>query len=275
MELGPERAREAVDTAAPVLFGPPDTVAAVAAVDADGVPARIYRPRTEGHGAVVFFHGGGWVVGSLDSHDALCRTLAARSGRTVISFDYRLAPEHPYPAAIEDAWIATRWAASHHGTIAVAGDSAGGHLAAVAALRARDAGLPLALQVLVYPVTDYAFDTPSYREHGVDTGLTAELMRWFWEQFLPDPARGAEPEASPLRAASLAGVAPALILVASHDPLCSEGEAYAERLHREGVPVTLSRYEGQIHGFVRMPAVIDRAWQAIDELAAALRSALR
>jgi acetyl esterase len=274
MELGPVRAREVVDAAAPVLFGPPDAVTAVEEVDAGGVPARLYRPEAEGPGAVVYFHGGGWVVGSLDSHDGLCRTLAARSGRAVISCDYRLAPEHPYPAAVEDAWVATRWAAAAHGTIAVAGDSAGGHLAAVAALRARDAGLPLALQVLVYPVTDCAFDTPTHREHGDATGLTTEMMRWFWEQFLPDPSRGAEPEVSPLRAPSLAGVAPALVLVASHDPLRSEGDAYAHRLAEEGVPVTLSCYDGQIHGFVRMPAVIDRAQHAIDELAAALRAAL-
>ena len=274
-ELSVAEGRRLLDEGAPALFGEPDPVESVEDAEADGIPVRVYRA-TAGDvpPALVYLHGGGWVIGSLTSHDGLCRTLAARSGCAVVAVDYRRAPEHPYPAAVEDAWTATAWAAERFGPLAVGGDSAGAQLAAVTALRARDRGLPLALQVLLYPVTDFNFDTPSYREHGTGTNLTEATMRWFWSQWLPDAAAGAEPEASPLRAPELAGVAPALVLTAEYDPLRDEGEAYARRLEEAGVPVVLRRYAGQIHGFVRMPAVFDRAREAIDEVAASLRSAL-
>jgi acetyl esterase/lipase len=274
-QLSVEEGRRLADEGAELLFGEPDPVSSVEDSVANGVPVRIYRPAGSGPGVFVYLHGGGWVVGSLESHDRLCRTLAARSGVTVVAVGYRLAPEHRYPAAVEDAWTATRWAAARFEPVVVGGDSAGGHLAAVVALRARDRELHLALQVLVYPVTDHAFDTSSYREHGTGTNLTEVTCRWFWQQFLGDERRGAEPEASPLRAPDLAGVAPALVLTAEHDPLCDEGEAYAQRLLDAGVPTVLTRYEGQIHGFIRMPAVLDAGGRGIDQVAGAVRDTVR
>jgi acetyl esterase len=224
--------------------------------------------------AVVYLHGGGWVVGGPDSHDPLCRTLAARSGCAVIAVDYRRAPEHPYPAALEDAWSATEWAAERFAPLAVAGDSAGGQLAASVALRARDAGVPLALQALIYPVTDHPGSAASYGAVGEGTPLNGKIMWWFWSQYLTDAGRAAEPDCSPLRAPDLSGLPPAVILTAEFDPLHPEGEAYAARLRQAGVPVAARRYDGLIHGFIRMPAVLDRAGEAIDEVAAAIASAL-
>jgi acetyl esterase len=273
-ELPVDEGRRVIDEGASALFGEPDPVETVEDETADGVPVRLYRPAGGGPGAFVYLHGGGWVIGSLESHDPLCRTLAARTGMTVVSVAYRLAPEHRYPAALDDAWTATRWVAARFDPLVVGGDSAGGHLAAVVAIRARDHGLPLALQVLLYPVTDHSFDTPSYRRHGTGTNLTEATMRWFWSQFLGDETRGAEPEASPLRTPDLTGVAPALVLTAEHDPLCHEGETYARRLLDAGVPTTLSRYDGQIHGFVRMPGVLDAGQRGIDQVAAAVREAV-
>ena len=273
-ETPPVEGREVVDEHAPALFGDADPVHSVDDAEARGVPVRIYRPSGDELPALVYLHGGGWVLGSVDSHDRLCRTLAARSGCTLVSVDYRLAPEHPFPAAVDDAWAATVWASERFSAVAIGGDSAGGHLSAVTALRARDEALGLALQVLVYPVTDYAFDTGSYREYGTGTNLTEQSMRWFWEHFVTDGAAAADPRVSPLRAPQLSGVAPALVLTAECDPLCDEGEAYARRLGEAGVPVVLSRYDGQVHGFFRMPAVFDRAQDAIDEVAGAVRVAL-
>jgi acetyl esterase len=273
-ELPLQEARRSYDNVTATLFGAPDQLASIEDVDAAGVPVRVYRPTAGELPGLVYCHGGGWVVGSLESHDPLCRRIAARASCAVIAVDYRLAPESGYPAAIDDAWTANTWAGEQFGRIAVAGDSAGGQLAASVALRARDAGLGLALQALIYPVTDYAFDTPSYRDQGNDAVLTAELMRWFWRQYLADESRAGEPDCSPLRAPSLAGVAPAHVITAEYDPLRDEGEAYARRLRQAGVPVTLRRYDGQIHGFIRMPALIDRAAEAIDELAGAVREAL-
>jgi acetyl esterase len=273
-QLPVEEGRRLADEGAAALFGEPDPVERVEDGVAGDIPVRIYRPAGAGPGAFVYLHGGGWVIGSLESHDRLCRTLAARSGVTVVAVEYRLAPEHRYPAAVEDAWTATTWTAERFAPLVVGGDSAGGHLAAVVALRARDRGLRLALQVLLYPATNHAFDTPSYREHGTGTHLSEATLRWFWCQFLGDEQRGAEPEASPLRAPHLAGVAPALVLTAECDPLRDEGEAYARRLLDAGVPVTLTRYEGQIHGFIRMPAVLDAGGRGIDQVADAVRNAV-
>jgi acetyl esterase len=268
-----EQARNGYEEGASGLFGPAGDVESVEHVDADGVPVRIYHPSPGEPAALMYCHGGGWVLGSLDSHDPLCRTLAARSSCTVIAVDYRLAPEHPYPA-VDDACAATRGAAARFSPLAIAGDSAGGQIAAAVALRARDAGLVLALQALIYPATNYAFDTESYRENADGMMLTTELMRWFWSQYVQDETRAGEPDCSPLRARELAGLAPALILTAEYDPLRDDGEAYARRLGQAGVPVTLRRYAGQIHGFIRMPALIDRANHAITEVAAAVRQAI-
>jgi acetyl esterase len=272
-EIGPVAARRRMDDDAPALFGEADAIASIVDADADDVPVRIYRADDRELPGLVWFHGGGWTIGSLDSHDRLCRTLAARCGCALVSVDYRLAPEHPYPAAVEDAWTATLWASRRFAGLAIGGDSAGGHLAAVVAVRARDRGLPLALQALVYPATDGVLDTPSFREHADVPNLTREVMHWFWDQFCPVERR-AEPEASVLRALDLRGVAPAFVLTAEYDVLRDEGEAYARRLLDAGVPVMLTRYEGQIHGFLRMPAVIERAREAIDQVAESVRTAL-
>jgi acetyl esterase len=272
-EIGPVAARRRMDDDAPALFGEADAIASIVDADADGVPVRIYRAYDRELPGLVWFHGGGWTIGSLDSHDRLGRTLAARCGCALVSVDYRLAPEHPYPAAVEDAWKATLWASRRFAGMAIGGDSAGGHLAAVVAVRARDRGVPLALQALVYPATDGGLDTPSFREHADVPNLTREVMHWFWDQFCPVERR-AEPEASVLRALDLRGVAPAFVLTAEYDVLRDEGEAYARRLLDAGVPVMLTRYEGQIHGFLRMPAVIERACEAIDQVAESVRTAL-
>ena len=201
------------------------------------------------------------------------------AGCVVVSVDYRLAPEHRFPAALDDAWAVTAWLAEHADEVggrpdalAVGGDSAGGNLAAVCALRARDAGIPVALQLLVYPVCDADLETQSYVELAEGYGLTAKAMAWFWDQYLPDGDRF-DPDASPLRAVDLGRVAPALVITADYDVLRDEGEAYAARLREAGVPVTLSRYEGLIHGFFRMPSMIARANDALAEAASALGGA--
>jgi acetyl esterase len=223
---------------------------------------------------LVFFHGSGFVLCSLDTHDGMCRNLCAGSAAVVASVDYRLAPEHKFPAGIEDCLYATRWAAAHApelGTdarrVAVAGDSAGGNMAAVTALRLRDEGGPaLCGQLLLYPVTDYHTPgTPSYRENAEGYGLTRDTMKWFWDHYLSDPAEGAHPHASPLRALGSSGLPPALIITAEYDPLRDEGELYAEKLRAGGVPTSLSRYDGVNHGFMFWVGVVDKADAAMSE----------
>jgi acetyl esterase len=253
--------RREYDAAAPGLFGPAPELDSVSAYDADGVPVRVYRPAGGERAALVYLHGGGWVLGGLDSHGPLCRALAARSGQAVVAVDYRLAPEHRYPAAVQDAWTAFRWAHERFDLLAVGGDSAGGHLSATVARRARDAGLALALQALFYPATDHGCEWPSYRQYTTGPAF--------------HPSRAGEPDCSPLRADVLSGLAPALVLTAEHDPLRDEGEAYAHALQAAGVPVALHRYDGLIHGFLRMPGVIPRANQALALVAASVADALR
>ena len=246
---------------------------------------RIYTPHGTPHGVgpfplMVFFHGSGFVVCSLDTHDGMCRNLCAGSGCVVVSVDYRLAPEHKFPAAPEDCLAATRWAAANAaalgadpGRIVVAGDSAGGNLAAVTALRIRDEGGPrLAGQLLLYPVTDhYDSNMPSMSENAEGYGLTRAGMIWFWNHYLSDPAQGADSHASPLRAADLRGLPPALVVTAEYDPLRDEGEYYAERLRQAGVPAELKRWEGMNHGFLFWPGVVDKAGAAMDEACAWVR----
>lgn len=247
------------------------------------IPIRVSTP--EGAGpfpALVYFHGGGWVVGSIATHDATCRGLTRAAGVAVVSVGYRLAPEHRFPSAVEDAYAATAWVAAHAASIgvdpariAVGGDSAGGNLAAVVALIARDRGGPrIALQVLVYPIVGDDLDTPSYREFAVGYLLTRDAMAWYWQQYVPDPDGRRHPYAAPLRAEDLGGLPPALVMTAGHDVLRDEAEAYAARLARAGVPVKLSRYDGLIHGFLRRSLLFDRAREALDEIAVALRDAL-
>ena len=246
------------------------------------IPIRIYTPvGTAPFPVLVYFHGGGWVIGNLDTHDGICRSLANRVGCLVVSVDYRLAPEHPFPAAPEDCYAATRWLAEHAGSlggdkgrIAVGGDSAGGNLAAVVALMARDRGGPkLAFQLLVYPATDTDFETRSYRENSEGYFLTRADMVWFWNHYAPRDEDRRNPYAAPQRAASLRGLPPALVITAEFDPLCDDGNAYAARLREDGVPVRLSQQDGLIHGFFQMGAVIDRGRASVDEASRALKDA--
>jgi acetyl esterase len=246
------------------------------------IPVRLYYP-SDGPAlpALVYFHGGGWVIGSIETHDATCRELATAADCLVVSVDYRLAPEHKFPAAAEDAYAATRWVAEHAAEIgadprriAVGGDSAGGNLAAVVALMARDRGGPsLAFQLLVYPVTDYNFHTESYRQNAEGYLLTRHSMQWFWNHYLTSEADGGNPHASPIRAKDLSGLPPALVITAEFDPLRDEGEAYTNRLREAGVPAAYTCYEGMIHGFFGMSAVVDKAKQAVGEAAGALQVA--
>ncbi|MEX2207116.1 MAG: alpha/beta hydrolase [Myxococcota bacterium] len=251
---------------------------------AGSLPVRVYTPRKREPGALpvlAFFHGGGFVIGDLDSHDGTCRALANAARCAVVAVDYRLAPEAKFPAAAEDCYAATCWIAEHAGAlgidasrIAVGGDSAGGNLAAVTALLARDRRGPrLTHQLLVYPVIDCAFETASYRENAEGYFLTREMMRWFWHHYLDKPEQAADPYASPIRAATLSGVAPATVITAEYDPLRDEGEAYASRLLEEGVPTTVTRYDGVIHGFFGMGNVIEKAKLAVAQAARELRVA--
>jgi acetyl esterase len=223
------------------------------------IPVRLYRPAPGPLPTLVYFHGGGFVIGDLESVDPLCRRIAAEAGCAVLSVGYRLAPEHRFPAAFEDAWAVTEHLASPPGaTVAVGGDSAGGGLAAAVALAARDAGLTLAHQLLIAPLTDTAMDTPSYAAYGDGYGLQATTMAHFLGLYAGDADR-ADPRMAPLRAARLAGVAPATIITAECDVLRDEAETYAGRLAAEGVPVGLRRCDGMVHPFFMMPEMFDAA----------------
>jgi acetyl esterase len=283
-ELSPDEARAMVEASNATIPAGPGLESVrdiVIPSQAGGMPARVYSPSSSASGLVVYFHGGGWVVGTLDGWDASVRNLAAASGCDVVSVDYRLAPEHVFPAAADDAYDALVWAASAGGPAAgrpvvVAGDSAGGNLAAVSALRARDfGGPPIALQVLVYPVVDCDLDRRSYHEYdGDEMILNRRDMVWFWDHYAPDPATRANPYASPLRASSLSGLPPAYVVTAEHDPLRDEGFAYADRLRAARVPVEHRHYGSQIHAFFTFTGVLDDADNAVTEAGATIRSAL-
>ena len=243
---------------------------------------RVYTPFGTGpFPLLTYFHGGGFVLCNLDSHDSTCRELTNAAQCVVVSVDYRLAPEAPFPAAPEDCYAATRWVAENAREIdgdperlAVGGDSAGGNLAAVVALMARDRGGPaLVHQLLIYPVTDYAFDTPSYVENAEGYFLTREMMQWFWGHYLKTEADGVQPLASPLRADDVSNLPPANVITAEFDPLRDEGEAYAARLLASGVATELIRYDGMIHGFFGMTDALDRAKEAVAQSGRALRRA--
>ena len=245
------------------------------------VAVRAYRPSCEVLPALVYFHGGGWVIGDLDTHDVLCRQLAVGARCAVFSIDYRLAPEHPFPAAVEDCIAATQFISKNAEAIridanrlAVGGDSAGGNLATVVALHARDAGGPaLAFQLLIYPATDQRGDFPSYRSNGKGYLLTSEGIEFFSRCYLPDRKALADWRASPLLAPSLARLPPAFVLTAGYDPLLDEGRAYAERLSREGVAVQYREYPDMVHGFLLFGGVLDTANAAVAECCAALARA--
>jgi acetyl esterase len=264
-----------------LLGGQPDELDRVENLSAPGpagdIPLRLYVSERGGlRPALVYFHGGGFVFGNLDTHDAVCRALAKESGAVVISVDYRLSPEHKFPAAVDDSYAATLWVAANAEKlgidarrIAVGGDSAGGNLATVVAMRCRDAGGPaLAAQVLIYPVTDSSsLETGSHREFAEGYFLTSAGMEWFTGHYLASADQKRHPEVSPLLAPNLSGLPPALVITAEFDPLRDEGEAYAKRLQQAGVPVTISRYPGMIHGFVSMRGVLAGGRQAIQEAA--------
>lgn len=227
-------------------------------VEGGEIPLRVLVPIAQPHGVIVWYHGGGWVLGSIDDSDTVGRKLAERTSCAVVMVEYRMAPEHTYPTPVEDSWAALEWSAAHLEEIAgstdlpliVGGDSAGGNLAAVMAQRARDRGGPeLAMQLLIYPVTDADFDRPSYNDAEMDQFLSRDGMLWFWDLYVPEESRRLEPDASPIRAADLAGLPPAVVMTAEHDPLRDEGEAYARALEAAGVPVNFQRHDGQIHGF--------------------------
>lgn len=265
MVRDPARLRADYEAGTAALAGPPESVASVEERGGP-VPMRVYAPERP-HGTVLFLHGGGWVTGSLDSHDHVGRMLANRSGARVVLPDYRLAPEHPFPAALEDAEAALEAARSFGDPVAVAGDSAGGGLAAVLARRHPD----LRLQALVYPVLDAGMDTGSYRSFDQGFGLTRDDMAWYFTQYGGDPG---DPDVSPLRAGALAGLPPAVVLLASHDVLRDDGATYARRLREAGVPAEVTVYDGMIHGFLRWPGRVDAAREALGELGAALGRAL-
>ena len=290
-QLSPKDARQLFRETRPASTPTPPEIGAVRNLTVEGplgpIPLRIYRPAGVSAATplavLVFFHGGGWVIGDLETHDVLCRQLTAESGVSVVSVAYRLAPEHKFPAAVDDAWAATRWVVAHAAElgvdasrVVVGGDSAGGNLAAVVALLARDQGVPsIALQVLIYPVTDLAAETRSYRDFAEGYLLTREGMRWFIAHYLNAESEAADWRASPVRARSLAQLPPALIVTAGFDPLRDEGEAYAKRLRDAGVRVDSVCYGGMIHGFVPMGRLIDTAGRAISLIAASLSQALR
>lgn len=284
--LSPREARAAYAALAQARTGTGDVVATedhVVPGPGGDVPVRVYRPEGADRPApvCVFFHGGGWVIGSVETHDALCTALAARSGAVVVSVEYRLSPEAPFPAPLDDCFAATRWVTDHAtelgvdpDRLAVAGDSAGGNLAAAVALRARDEGGPtIAFQLLVYPVVDHSFDQPSYVENAEGYFLTADAMRWFSGHYLGGTAP-TDPLAAPLHAPDLTRLPPALVVTAEYDPLRDEGEAYGARLAEAGVEATVRRHDGMVHGFVSMYALVDQGSEALDECAAALRHAL-
>jgi len=270
----------------PAIFGEPEPVAnvenRVIPGPAGDILVRIYTPSGNGPFPVlVFFHGGGWVIGDLDTHDNICRSLTNQAGCIVVSVDYRLAPEHKFPAAPEDCYAATRWVAgnaaqlnSDPSRLALGGDSAGGNLTAVVAQMARDrGGPPLVFQLMIYPATDFKANTLSMEENARGYGLERQDMTWFMNHYLNGEEDKLNHLASPLRASNLSGLPPVLIITAEYDPLRDEGELYCQRLKAAGVPVTISRYNGMIHGFLSMASVLDQGKQALAECAAALQAA--
>jgi acetyl esterase len=263
--------------------GEPESVFAVEDASADGVPVRIYRPSPDPDlPVVVYFHGGGWTIGSMEQFDPVTRQIANAADAIVVSVDYRLAPEHPFPAPLDDCWRALNWVAKNAASfggdatrLAVMGDSAGANLSAVCALMARDAGGPeLAMQVLVYPVVDHDFETASYRANARGYLLTLADMHWFFSCYTNNGAVDrTDWRISPLLAGDLSGVAPAVVVTAEFDPLRDEGEEYARRLVAAGVPVVAIPYEGMIHGFFGLSAAFDASRDAIARISDSLSQA--
>ena len=281
-EQGVAGARRAARERAAELGGELEPVARIEDREVPGpagpIPIRIYAPISSTSSpsqlpVLAYFHGGGWVICDLDTHESTCRALANRVGCLVIAVDYRLAPENRHPAALDDCWAVVEWlvrsageVGADPGRIAVGGDSAGGNLAAAVALRARERGGPrLRAQLLIYPVLDFDLETASYRGNASGYGLTRDSMRWYWQQYLGEAGDGLAPDASPLRAGDLAGLPPALVITCEYDPLLDEGVAYAHRLAGAGVRVELINEPGMIHGYIRMAGVIARARKSWDD----------
>ncbi|WP_285104529.1 alpha/beta hydrolase [Promicromonospora sp. MEB111] len=263
--------------------GPLEPVVSAETIEAGGVPSRLYRPRGDEEDVLVWIHGGGWMLGDLDCCEGVARAIANRAACAVLAIDYRLAPEHPFPAALDDTWAAVSWARRQFSRVAVGGDSAGGNLAAAAALRATDSQVDLALQLLVYPVLDSTMDTTSKRRF-VESysdfaglagyGRTAfERIGYLWDAYVPDRLMRRSPVVSPLHAETLRGVSPAVVITAEHDILRSEAVEYAERLRGDQVPVEVHDYVGQIHGFIEYLGVMTDATDAMDKAGSALRRA--
>ncbi|MES3012268.1 MAG: alpha/beta hydrolase [Pseudomonadota bacterium] len=269
----------------------PADVAQVRELQANGphgsIPVRLYRPLGSAETAplpvLIYYHGGGWVIGDLDTHDSLCRELANGAGCAVIAIDYRMGPEHRFPAAVDDCLAATHWVHANAEALhldatrlAVGGDSAGGNLAAVISIAARDSGeLPIAFQLLIYPATDQHRNTPSHAENGQGHLLTTDTMDYFTGHYIADAAQYEDWRASPLLHENLAGLPPALVITAGFDPLRDEGQAYAERLTAAGNRASCVCFDRQIHGFITMGRLIDEANTAVALCAAELRRALR
>jgi len=283
-ESTPEQVRANMAAAFATTFGPVDEVHSVEDADADGVPVRIYRPveTEEKSTALVYLHGGGFVAGSVEVYDPLTRALAKRAGCVVISVDYRLAPEHMYPAALDDCWAATRWVTSNaeqlgldEWKIGVGGDSAGGALAAICARRGRDHGIAIACQLLLYPITSHDMNTPSYSLFSQGYLLTRDAMHWYWRQYVGENADGTgDPDISPAAEHDLRRLPRAIVVTAEADVLRDEAEAYAQRLFISTVETEGYRYDGMVHGFLRMGGIVDRSRQAIDEICESLTAAL-
>ena len=288
--LSPQEARAVYRDRRGFTQPAPPPVASVQSLQAEGplgpIPLRLYRPlgtmADQVLPALVYYHGGGWVIGDLDTHDTLCRELANGSGCAVVSVDYRLAPEHRFPAAVDDAIAAARWVRREAAAlkldaqrIAVGGDSAGGNLAAVVAIAARDAGEPpFAWQLLIYPATDQHRTAPSHERNGQGYLLTRDTMDYFTGHYIPDARLYADWRASPLLHPDLSRLPPALVLTAGYDPLRDEGLAYAQKLSEAGTRATHLSFERQIHGFILMGKVLAEANDAVRLCAAALRDAL-
>ena len=282
--MTPQQARRSYDAAAEILELPRLPLARVEALripafDDTPLPARLYAASNDALPAMLYLHGGGFTIGSLETHDSLCRQIAWRRGAAVIALDYRLAPEHRFPTAVDDAWAALRWLAGHAATLgldptrlAVGGDSAGATLAATCAIHARDIGLPLRLQLLITPGTTAHADTPSQREFAHGYLLEAEDIAWFFDQYI-DRALRTDWRFAPLEADALDGVAPACVVLAECDPLVDEGIAYADRLRTAGVPVELELYRGVTHDFIKLGRVLPEAETAQAAIGAALRAA--
>ncbi|MBL6937800.1 MAG: alpha/beta hydrolase [Alphaproteobacteria bacterium] len=287
-ELGPQAARAAMRLRFPGITETPTGPITDRTIPgpAHAIGVRIYTPLSATSTVLpglIFFHGGGFVLGDLDSHDDLCRVLANESGCRVVSIDYRLAPEHPFPAAVDDCFAATKYVAAHAGEfgidasrLAVGGDSAGGNLAAVVCQLAKGGGPKIAYQLLIYPVTQLGapVDTPSMRENGKGYFLEKEGMDWFTKLYCPDHAHRTDPRLSPLLCQDLAGQPPAYVITAGFDPLRDEGKDYADALDKAGVSVTYVNYPGMVHGFFSMRALIPKAREAVAAAAAALREGL-